>query len=48
MLPTKPLKKPTSGPKAMPKKTGMTTAGRNATRLIEGSWKTLVAQESTP
>ena len=23
-------------------------AGRNATRLIEGSWNTLVAQESTP
>ena len=47
MLPTKPVMKPTIGPKAIPKNIGMTTAGRTPTLPAPGICHTLNAQVTT-
>ncbi len=36
-LPTKPVNKPTHGPKMKPMKKGMATGGRNDTSVVPGS-----------
>ena len=48
MLPTKPLKKPTIGPKAAPKKSGMATPGRIWLLNGPGMRRAAVAAEKRP